>query len=69
MKRKTSLEIIVYPDEYWVIYDDNTNNARVVKTFPKSYSGKLDLMSFILGYLGINIGIEKRFKEIYRGEK
>ncbi|RLF35174.1 MAG: hypothetical protein DRN03_05620 [Thermoplasmata archaeon] len=67
--KKSSLEIIVWENEYWVIYDDNTNNARVVKTFPKSYSGRIDLLCFLMGYLGINLKIEKRFKELFKGGK
>ena len=66
--RKTSLEIIIYPDEYWLIYDDHKVNARRVITFPKTYSGRLDLICFLMGYLGINLKIEKRFKEIFKGE-
>ena len=64
---KKTLEILVYKDEYRVIY--NGEKAKLIMTFPKSYQGRLDLLAFIMGYLGINLEIGKRFKEIYKGEK
>jgi len=68
MKKKTSLEIIIYPDEYWVIYDNHKVNARRVATFPKTFSGRMDLLAFIMGFLGLDIKIGRRFKEIFKGE-
>ena len=66
MKRKTSLEIIVWENEYWVVYDFQKAKARRVITFPKTYSGRLDLLAFIMGYLGLDLKIGRRFRELIK---
>jgi len=69
MKRKISLEIIVWENEYWVVYDFQKVKARRVITFPKTYSGRLDLLAFIMGYLGLDLKIGRRFRELFKGER
>ena len=65
MKRKTTLEIIIYPDEYRVVYDNNAE-ARVVRTFSKDFSGRLDLLCFLMGFLGLHLKIGRRFRELFK---
>ena len=63
---KKSLEIIIYDSEIWLVYDDNEVNARRVITFPKDFSGRLDLLCFLLGYLGLDLKIGRRFRELFK---
>jgi len=63
---KKSLEIIIYDSEIWVVYDDNEVNARRVITFSKDFSGRLDLLCFLLGYLGLDLKIGRRFRELFK---
>ena len=65
MKRKTTLEIIIYPDEYRVVYDNA--ETRVVRTFSKDFSGRLDLLCFLMGFLGLDLKIGRRFRELFKG--
>ena len=64
MKRKTTLEIIIYPDEYRVVYDNA--ETRVVRTFSKDFSGRLDLLCFLMGFLGLDLKIGRRFRELIK---
>jgi len=64
MRRKTTLEIIIYPDEYRVVYDNA--EARVVRTFSKDFSGRLDLLCFLMGFLGLHLKIGRRFRELFK---
>jgi len=52
---KRGIEIVVYDDEFRVFYDVKENGVvvRKVRTFDKSVRGRLMLLAFVMGYLGV----------------
>jgi len=65
---KRTLEILIYEDEYRVVYEvENENGERIrkVRSFSRNVHGKVHLMTFLIGYLGIYNSITKEFKKEY----